>query len=105
MAKETSSQGRLAKMFGISAEEHGDSQWSPDSTAELEVIGLGLSRSGTTSLREALDMLGLGPVHHGIVSVSTGPVVQSRGKMTKTLAGNIPAARPQRKNDYIHALA
>ncbi|OQV08201.1 hypothetical protein CLAIMM_12511 [Cladophialophora immunda] len=66
MAKEASSQGRLAKFFGISADEHGDSQWRPDSTAEFEVVGLGLSRTGTTSLREALTMLGFGPVHHGV---------------------------------------
>jgi hypothetical protein len=69
MSSETSSQGRLAKFFGISAEEHGDSQWTPESTAEFEIIGLGLSRTGTTSLRAALDMLGLGPVHHGVVSL------------------------------------
>lgn len=69
MAKEASSQGRVAKLFGISAEEHGDSHWSPDSTAEFEVIGFGLSRTGTTSLRQALDMLGFGPVHHGVVSL------------------------------------
>ncbi|EXJ71863.1 uncharacterized protein A1O5_04364 [Cladophialophora psammophila CBS 110553] len=66
MAKEASSQSHLAKFFGISADEHGDSQWRPDSTAGFEVIGLGLSRTGTTSLREALTMLGFGPVHHGV---------------------------------------
>ena len=70
MAQEISSQGRLARFFGISADEHGDSQWTPDSTAEFEVIGLGLGRTGTTSLREALNMIGFGPVHHGVVSRS-----------------------------------
>jgi hypothetical protein len=68
MATETSSQGRMAKLFGFSAEEHGDSQWTADSTAEMEVICLGLSRSGTTSVRAALAMLGYDPVHHGVVS-------------------------------------
>ncbi|KIX10326.1 uncharacterized protein Z518_01408 [Rhinocladiella mackenziei CBS 650.93] len=56
----------LHKLFGISAKEHGESQWHPNSNAELEGIGLGLSRTGTTSLREALDDLGFGPVHHAV---------------------------------------
>lgn len=68
MSREVSSQSSLAKFFGIdSSKAHGDSQWFEDSTAEFEVIGLGLSRTGTTSLREALNMLGFGPVHHGVV--------------------------------------
>ncbi|KAJ9612431.1 hypothetical protein H2200_004028 [Cladophialophora chaetospira] len=67
MAKEVSSDGRLAKFFGIdSSKAHGDSQWTADSDAQFEVIGLGLGRTGTTSLREALNMLGFGPVHHGV---------------------------------------
>ncbi|OCT49273.1 NAD dependent epimerase/dehydratase [Cladophialophora carrionii] len=59
-------ESRLWKAFGISADEHGPSQWYPDSNAELEVICLGFSRTGTTSIRAALDMLGFGPVHHGV---------------------------------------
>jgi hypothetical protein len=66
MASQTES--KLWKAFGISADEHGPSQWYPDSNAELEVICLGFSRTGTTSIRAALNMLGLGPVHHGVVS-------------------------------------
>jgi hypothetical protein len=69
MAKKDASQSRLAKMTGMDSAVHGDSQWSPDSKAELEVIGLGLSRTGTTSLRAALDVLGYGPVHHGVVGL------------------------------------
>jgi len=30
----------------------------------LKVIGTGFGRTGTDSMREALDMLGLGPCHH-----------------------------------------
>ena len=32
--------------------------------ADLKVIGAGLGRTGTTSLKSALDILGLGPCHH-----------------------------------------
>ena len=67
MTKEVSSQSRVAKLFGTSSEDHGDSHWIPNSTAEFEIIGLGLSRTGTTSLREALNTIGFGPVHHGVV--------------------------------------
>ena len=61
---------RLQRAFGITTDEHGDAQWHPESTAELEVLCLGLLRTGTTSIRAALDMLGLGPVHHGIVGAT-----------------------------------
>ena len=30
----------------------------------LQVIGTGFGRTGTDSMREALDMLGFGPCHH-----------------------------------------
>jgi hypothetical protein len=65
----SSTKSPLHKLFNVNAKEHGDSQWYPGSNAELEVIGLGLSRTGTTSIRAALDMLGFGPVHHGVVSI------------------------------------
>lgn len=96
MAKEASSQGRLAKFFGISAEEHGDSQWRPDSDAEFEVIGLGLSRTGTTSLRAALDMLGFGPVHHGVVS----PIYPERVPSKKQAANHMKNQEIFRRPDY-----
>jgi hypothetical protein len=31
---------------------------------KLKVIGTGFGRTGTDSMREALDMLGFGPCHH-----------------------------------------
>jgi len=62
------------RAFGITAAEHGESQWDPKRDADLQVIGLGLSRTGTTSLREALVMLGFGPVHHGVVSLPSTPI-------------------------------
>jgi hypothetical protein len=111
MAGETSSQGRLAKLFGINAEEHGSSQWTPDSTAEFEIIGLGLSRTGTTSLREALNLLGFGPVHHGVVSKSAVATAYrwsmvSRGLVDQyALTGDIPPARSQREGDGVGEVA
>ena len=37
--------------------------------AELQVIGAGAGRTGTDSLREALEILGFGPCYHMSVSV------------------------------------
>ena len=36
---------------------------------DLKVIGAGLGRTGTTSLKAALELLGLGPVHHMSVAM------------------------------------
>lgn len=88
-----SSQGRLAELFGISAEEHGDAQWHPYSKAELEVIGLGLGRIGTTSLRAALDSLGFGPVHHGVMSFP--PNLASLRDIAHPCPGIVPLPRAQ----------
>ena len=64
----SSTKNSIHQFFNVDAKQHGDSQWFSDSDAQLEVIGLGLSRTGTTSVRAALDILGFGPVHHGVVS-------------------------------------
>lgn len=77
------STNRLYKAFGITAAEHVESNWSADSDANLEVIGLGLPRTGTTSLRAALGLMGFGPVHHGVVSSRELPSVISHAFLTE----------------------
>lgn len=57
----------LHKTFGIDVAAHGDLTGTEfDPTVNLEVISLGLSRTGTTSLQLALTKLGLGPSHQGV---------------------------------------
>ena len=55
------------RLFRIDAAHHGDlSKTKLDMEANLEVICIGLSRTGTTSLHAALTTLGFGPCHQGI---------------------------------------
>lgn len=55
-------------MFGVDAAEHGRGEAvKPDDNVNLQVINLGLSRTGTTSMGAALEILGFGPCHEGIV--------------------------------------
>ncbi|MFN0114912.1 MAG: sulfotransferase family protein [Paracoccaceae bacterium] len=44
---------------------------------ELQVIGAGFGRTGTDSLREALNILGFGPCHH-MFEVTANPVMKAR---------------------------
>jgi hypothetical protein len=43
----------------------------------LEVIGAGFGRTGTDSMRKALNMLGFGPCHH-MFEVTENPVMKAR---------------------------
>ncbi|KAI7236869.1 hypothetical protein KC330_g3463 [Hortaea werneckii] len=63
----SSTKNPLHRLFGIDASAHGDhTDLKLDHTANLEVISLGLSRTGTTSLQFALEKLGFAPCHGGI---------------------------------------
>ncbi|KAK3627906.1 hypothetical protein LTR22_022571 [Elasticomyces elasticus] len=63
----SSSNSRLHRTFGVDAAAHGDlSTTKLDPTINLEVICLGLPRTGTTSLQAALTILGFGPCHQGV---------------------------------------
>ena len=43
----------------------------------LDVIGAGFGRTGTDSMREALNILGFGPCHH-MFEVTENPVMKAR---------------------------
>ncbi|RYH09109.1 sulfotransferase family protein [Tropicimonas sp. IMCC6043] len=49
----------------------------------LEVIGAGYGRTGTDSMREALNILGFGPCHH-MFEVTNNPVMKSRWRTFMT---------------------
>ncbi|KAF2169725.1 hypothetical protein M409DRAFT_20140 [Zasmidium cellare ATCC 36951] len=62
-----STKNPLHRLFGIHAPKHGDSSHDErDSNVNLQLISLGLPRTGTTSLQEALIKLGFGPCHGGV---------------------------------------
>lgn len=62
-----STKNPLHRLFGVDVAYHGDqSDVKRDEKANLGVISLGLSRTGTTSLQEALIKLGFGPCHGGV---------------------------------------
>jgi len=60
-------QDALNKAFGIEFKEHKRANLGSDTRDCLEVIGAGLPRCGTTSLKAALEFLGFDPCHHMIV--------------------------------------
>ena len=97
---------RLHKTFGVIADEHGDSQWYPESTEELEVIiRLGRGRTGTASMRAALDVLGFGPVLHGVVRPK-GPHKYVYTEMTLvTWKGTVPPPSTQQQLDRLSPLS
>lgn len=43
----------------------------------LRIIGAGFGRTGTDSMREALNMLGFGPCHH-MFEVTENPLMKAR---------------------------
>lgn len=64
--------GVLNKVFGIEFKEHKRAAISSDAEDRVEVIGAGLPRCGTTSLKAALEILGFDPCHHMVVSFDFG---------------------------------
>lgn len=62
-----STKSTLHRAFGIDVAAHGDSTGTTlDANSNLEVISLGLSRTGTTSLQLALGKLGFALCHGGV---------------------------------------
>ena len=63
----SSSKSSIHKAFNLDVGFHGDLTGTNfDPNVNLEVISLGLSRTGTTSLQLALTKLGFGPSHQGV---------------------------------------
>lgn len=63
-----SHKNRLHRLFGIGLPEWKEAAIQPEDTAELQLIGVGLCRTGTSSLKAALEILGFNPCHHMVVS-------------------------------------
>lgn len=59
----TSSQ-TFNKLFGLNVFQHQKPQFQGKTKDTLQVIGAGLPRTGTTSLKAALETLGFDPCHH-----------------------------------------
>lgn len=60
-------QDPLRKVFGLEMKEHKRANLGSDARDCLQVIGAGLPRCGTTSLKAALETLGFDPCHHMVV--------------------------------------
>ena len=63
------SQRRIKKAFNLNLPQHKRAHIQDEAQDELQVIGAGLPRSGTTSLKAALEVLGFNPYHHMSVSL------------------------------------
>ncbi len=57
----------VLKTFGLEFKDHKRANLGSDTTDCLQVIGAGLPRCGTSSLKAALETLGFDPCHHMIV--------------------------------------
>jgi hypothetical protein len=63
-----SQKNRLHRLFGFSLPDWKEASIQPDDVAELQVIRAGLARTGTSSLKAALEIPGFDPCHHMVVS-------------------------------------
>lgn len=61
---------RIKKAFNLDLPQHKRAQIEDKSQDTLQVIGAGLPRSGTSSLKAALERLGFDPCHHMSVGFS-----------------------------------
>ena len=55
---------RIKKAFNLDLPQHKRARFEAEAQDTLQVIGAGLPRSGTTSLKAALEILGFDPCHH-----------------------------------------
>ncbi len=70
------SQSRLRKAFATDLPQHKIAQINEDEASDvLQVIGAGLPRTGTTSLKAALEILGFNPCHHMAVRTASSPLL------------------------------
>lgn len=65
---------RLKGVFSLDLPQHKRAQIDDNAKDVLKVIGAGLPRTGTTSLKAALEILGFDPCHH--MAVSTEPLAR-----------------------------
>lgn len=54
----------INKLFNLDVPQHKKAQIQDKTKDTLQVIGAGLPRTGTTSLKAALEKLGFDPCHH-----------------------------------------
>ncbi len=65
------SRNPVTESFGFKLKSHKQAFIEQDAQEDcLQVIGVGLPRCGTTSLKRALEILGFDPCHHMVVSPS-----------------------------------
>ena len=55
---------RIRKAFNLDLPQHKRAYIEDKARDTLQIIGAGLPRSGTTSLKAALEKLGFAPCHH-----------------------------------------
>ena len=62
-------QYRIKKAFNLDLPQHKKAQIKAEAKGELQVIGAGLPRTGTSSLKAAIEILGFDPCHHMSVRI------------------------------------
>lgn len=72
---------RIKKAFNLDLPQHKRAHIENDADGELQVIGAGLPRSGTTSLKAALEILGFDPCHHMSASFQPKAPLQNNNEL------------------------
>ena len=83
----------IKKAFGVDLPQHKRAQLSDKTQDTLQIIGAGLPRSGTTSLKAALEMLGFDPCHHMSASLVK---VETQKATSDTCLTGAPRPSPQK---------
>jgi hypothetical protein len=81
----------------------GNQPSTPKRGTELQVIGAGLSRTGTASFSEALRILLDGPVYHGGTQTTLGPPVEMKA-MIQILAKLFPGRTESSEKEALQLL-
>ncbi len=83
---------RIKKAFNLDLPQHKRAQIEDKTQDTLQVIGAGLPRSGTTSLKAALEILGFDPCHHmsvcsfsQVANVNDEPLLTSKRSFSTIL--------------------
>ena len=87
-------QNRIKKAFDLDLPQHKRAQITAEATGELQVIGAGLPRTGTTSLKAAMEILGFDPCHHMSVRIRSKSSPETMGPYPHFPTG---ALRPSQK--------
>ena len=88
-------QHRIKKAFNLDLPQHKRAQIEAEADGELQVIGAGLPRTGTSSLKAAMEILGFDPCHHMSVRTRSKFSLQTMSPYTRFPPGALPPSQKE----------